>query len=87
MTTAQTATAKANPFNSTAGGLVAPGVSQPVAGSAHTPHGALVAVGGEVIFVIIATVIANTGPKAATAMVALFVVLWLLFLINHYSGG
>lgn len=71
---------KANPF------AAAPGVGRATSGAAsHTPRGALIAIGGEFVFVIIATVIANTGPQAGKAMIALFVLLWVLFLINHYS--
>lgn len=80
-------TAAGNPFNATKG-VTVPSITK--SGPANqTPHAALVAVGGELLFVVIAVVIANTGPKAATAMVALFGLLWLLYLINHFdsTGG
>ena len=47
-----------------------------------TPHDALEQIGLELVAVAITAVIAGTGPKAAHAMVALWLLLWVLFLIT-----
>ena len=50
-----------------------------------TPHDALEQIGLELVAVAITAVIAGTGPKAAHAMVALWLLLWVLFLITKYA--
>ena len=50
-----------------------------------TPHDALEQIGLELAAVAITAVIAGTGPKAAHAMVALWLLLWVLFLITKYA--
>lgn len=50
-----------------------------------TPRDVLEQIGLELAAVAITAVIAGTGPKAAHAMVALWVLLWVLFLLTHYS--
>jgi hypothetical protein len=50
-----------------------------------TSHDALEQIGLELAAVAITAVIAGTGPKAAHAMVALWLVLWVLYLITRYT--
>ena len=50
-----------------------------------TSHDALEQIGLELAAVAITAVIAGTGPKAAHAMVALWLVLWVLYLITKYA--
>jgi hypothetical protein len=50
-----------------------------------TPHDALEQIGLELAAVAVTAVIAGTGPKAAHAMVALWLLLWVLFLITKYA--
>ena len=50
-----------------------------------TSHQALEQIGLELAAVAITAVIAGTGPKAAHAMVALWLVLWVLYLITRYT--
>ena len=50
-----------------------------------TSHDALEQIGLELAAVAITAVIAGTGPKAAHAMVAFWLLLWVLFLLTHYS--
>ena len=52
-----------------------------------TSHQALEQIGLELAAVAVTAVIAGTGPKAAHAMVALWLLLWVLFLITKYKGG
>jgi hypothetical protein len=54
-----------------------------VFGTPTTAHEALVQVGVELVAVAVAAVIADTGPKAGHAMVALWILLWLVFLITR----
>ncbi|MGO9407828.1 MAG: hypothetical protein ACLP41_11230 [Acidimicrobiales bacterium] len=56
-----------------------------VVSSPSTPHDALEQIGLELAAVAVTAVIAGTGPKAAHAMVALWVLLWVLFLITKYA--
>ena len=55
--------------------------------SPSTPREALEQIGLELAAVAVTAVIAGTGPKAAHAMVALWLLLWMLFLITKYKGG
>jgi len=50
-----------------------------------TPHDALEQIGLELAAVAVTAVIAGTGPKAAHAMVALWLLLWVLYLITKYA--
>jgi hypothetical protein len=50
-----------------------------------TSHQALEQIGLELAAVAITAVIAGTGPKAAHAMVALWLLLWALYLITKYA--
>ena len=50
-----------------------------------TPHDALEQIGLELAAVAVTAVIAGTGPKAAHAMVALWLLLWVLFLLTKYA--
>jgi hypothetical protein len=50
-----------------------------------TSHDALEQIGLELAAVAITAVIAGTGPKAAHAMVALWLLLWALYLITKYA--
>ncbi len=50
-----------------------------------TSHDALKQIGLELAAVAITAVIAGTGPKAAHAMVALWLLLWALYLITKYA--
>ena len=50
-----------------------------------TPRDALEQIGLELAAVAITAVIAGTGPKAAHAMVALWLLLWALYLITKYA--
>ena len=53
--------------------------------SPSTPREALEQIGLELAAVAVTAVIAGTGPKAAHAMVALWLLLWMLFLITKYA--
>jgi hypothetical protein len=53
--------------------------------SPSTPREALEQIGVELAAVAVTAVIAGTGPKAAHAMVALWLLLWVLFLITKYA--
>ena len=53
--------------------------------SPSTPHDALEQIGLELAAVAVTAVIAGTGPKAAHAMVALWLLLWVLYLITKYA--
>jgi len=53
--------------------------------SPSTPREALEQIGVELAAVAVTAVIAGTGPKAAHAMVALWLLLWMLFLITKYA--
>jgi hypothetical protein len=53
--------------------------------SPSTPREALEQIGLELAAVAVTAVIAGTGPKAAHAMVALWILLWVLFLITKYA--
>ena len=50
-----------------------------------TSHDALEQIGLELAAVAITAGIAGTGPKAAHAMVALWLLLWALYLITKYA--
>jgi hypothetical protein len=50
-----------------------------------TSHDALEQIGLELAAVAITAVIAGTGPKAAHAMIALWLLLWALYLITKYA--
>jgi len=52
-----------------------------------TSHDALEQIGLELAAVAVTAVIAGTGPKAAHAMVALWLLLWMVYLITKYKGG
>jgi hypothetical protein len=54
--------------------------------SPSTPHDALEQIGLELAAVAVTAVIAGTGPKAAHAMVALWLLLWLVLLVTHYHA-
>lgn len=49
-------------------------------------HTSLVEIGGELVFVLVAVVIAGTGPGAGKAVVAAIAALWILWAIHHYGG-
>ncbi|MGB6814966.1 MAG: hypothetical protein WBE23_18855 [Candidatus Sulfotelmatobacter sp.] len=51
-----------------------------------SPHETFVQIGAELAAVAVTAVIAGTGPKAAHAMVALWLLLWAVFLITHYGN-
>ena len=53
--------------------------------SPSTPHDALEQIGLELAAVAVTAVIAGTGPKVAHAMVALWLLLWVLYLITKYA--
>jgi hypothetical protein len=55
--------------------------------SPSTPREALEQIGLELAAVAVTAVIAGTGPKAAHAMVALWLLLWMVYLITKYKGG
>jgi len=50
-----------------------------------TPHDALEQIGAELAAVAVTAVIAGTGPKGAHAMVAFWLLLWVLFLLTKYA--
>lgn len=54
-------------------------------GSPTTPHDALLQIGAELVAVAVTTAIAGSGVKAGHAMVALWLLLWVLLLITHYG--
>lgn len=58
--------------------------SSSVFGTPDTAHDALVQIGLELAAVAVTAVIAGTGPKAGKAMVALWVLLWLVVLMTRY---
>lgn len=49
----------------------------------YTAHQSLIEIGGEIVFVLVATVIAGSGPSAGRAMVFAIAGLWILWLISH----
>jgi len=53
--------------------------------SPSTPHDALEQIGAELAAVAVTAVIAGTGPKGAHAMVAFWLLLWVLFLLTKYA--
>ena len=57
-----------------------------ITSSPSTPHDALEQIGLELAAVAVTAVIAGTGPKAAHAMVALWLLLWLVLLVTHYHA-
>ena len=56
-----------------------------ITSSPSTPHDALEQIGLELAAVAVTAVIAGTGPKGAHAMVALWLLLWVLFLLTKYA--
>ena len=50
-----------------------------------TAHQTIEQIGLELAAVAITAVIAGTGPKAAHAMVALWLLLWVMYLITKYT--
>lgn len=86
MTTATSTVSKATQTASTVHTSI-PGYGAPTSAAGHTAKGAVEAIAGEILFVIIASVIASSGPKAANAMLGLLGVMWVLLLINHFGGG
>lgn len=63
-----------------AGGLFNPG------GNTTAARKALVSLGGELLFVVVASVLAGISDSWGTAMVAVIVALFILWAINHYGG-
>jgi len=56
-----------------------------ITSSPSTPHDALEQIGLELAAVAVTAVIAGTGPKASVAMVALWLLMWVLFLRTKYA--
>ena len=56
-----------------------------ITSSPSTPHDALEQIGLELAAVAITAVISGTGPKGAHAMVAFWLLLWVLFLLTKYA--
>lgn len=57
------------------------------AGTNVDPHKALVQVAGEVLFVLVAVILAGLGDGWGTAMSVAIVGLFVLWAINHYGSG
>jgi hypothetical protein len=56
-------------------------------GDTAATHKSLAVLGGELLFVIVATLLAGMGDSFGSLMVAVIVALFVLFAINHYGGG
>lgn len=56
-------------------------------GDAHAAHLSLAKVFGELVFVVVAVVLAGLSNTWAMAMAAVVVALFVLFAINQYGGG
>lgn len=54
-------------------------------GDAASAHKALLTVGGEMLFVIVATVLAGASDSIGTVMAVLIVGLWILWAMHHYG--
>lgn len=63
------------------GGLFTPG------GDTGAAHRSLAVLGGELLFVMVATVLAGMSDSFGSVMVAVIAALFVLFAINHYGGG
>jgi hypothetical protein len=50
-------------------------------------HAALVKIGGELLFVVVATVVAGVSGTWSTTVLVALVALWALWLINRKGGG
>lgn len=59
--------------------------TQPSTQQLAQSHGALVEIGGEFLFVLVAVVLSGTSDGLGKALVAVIVALWVLWGINHYS--
>jgi hypothetical protein len=55
-------------------------------GDAASAHKVLLTLGGEMLFVIVATVLAGASDAIGTVMVVLIVGLWILWAMHHYGG-
>jgi hypothetical protein len=53
---------------------------------ADSPKGALEEIGLELAGVLVLAVVAGTGPRAGRAVVWVVVLLWLVFLVSHYTA-
>lgn len=51
------------------------------------PHTALVQLAGEMLFVVVATILAGLSSNWGTAMAVAIVGLFILWAINHYGAG
>jgi hypothetical protein len=56
-------------------------------GDPSAAHQSLLVLGGEALFVIVATLLAGISDSWGAAMAVLIVALWVLWAINHYAGG
>lgn len=56
-------------------------------GSTSDAHRSLATLGGELLFVVVATMLAGLSDGFGSVMVAVIVALFVLFAINYYGGG
>lgn len=56
-------------------------------GDPGAAHGALLRLGGEMLLVVVITVLAGVSDTWGTAMAVAIVGLWILWAINHYAKG
>lgn len=50
-------------------------------------HAVLIKIGGELLFVVVATVVAGVSATWSTTVLVALVALWVLWLINRKGGG
>ena len=56
-------------------------------GSTASAHSALLRLGGEALFVVVATILAGVNDSLGTVMVVAIVGLWILWAMNHYGNA
>jgi hypothetical protein len=56
-------------------------------GNSQQAHSTLVVLGGELLFVAVAALLAGLSDGAGTAMSALVVALFVLWAVNHFGGA
>jgi hypothetical protein len=76
----------ANFWGSEAHATISGGIFNP-GGNTAAAHGSLAVLGGELLFVIVGTVLAGMSDMWGSLMAATVVALFVLFAINHYGSG
>lgn len=63
-------------------------ISDAFAGHSHPAkaHSALLQMGGELLLVLVVTIVAGMSDSLGTGMLALIAALWILWGIQHYAG-